>query len=69
MFNLFRKNTEKSKGVKMTSIKRFDSEEEYLNMLNEIISDTKVDSNKAAPIAYGLKQPLRGSKLEQLGIK
>jgi len=52
MFKLFRKKTQKPEGTKMTPIKRFDSKEEYLNMLNELISDTKVDSNNWSKTSF-----------------
>jgi len=46
MFRIFRKKkVSETVTGKMTPIKRFDSREEYLNMLNELISDIEIDSN------------------------
>ncbi len=45
MFGIFRKKKVATDAAKMTPIKRFDSKEEYLNLLNELISDIEIDSN------------------------
>ncbi len=77
MFRIFRKKkVSETVTGKMTPIKRFDSREEYLNMLNELISDIEIDSNNwvksSFTTTYGGSLTFskgKGSSLSSIGNK